>query len=173
MRRPSLAPALPGNGGDYPGICWNAQHGHRAVPGLAEAVLPEGQCRAQGGFPSTFPRGISPTAHEATPPFPFAVKFRVVSLDKDLTPSNQKVRAGLGRGELTRAPCSVPASRGRGVGVTFALGNAAPASSARGAAPGAGMPCARDAAGSGGRKQRARVTQECAHASSQLGMQPW
>ncbi|NWT13337.1 A2ML1 protein, partial [Vireo altiloquus] len=27
------------------------------------------------------------------------VKFRVVSLNKDLTPSNQKVRAGLGRGE--------------------------------------------------------------------------
>ncbi|NXQ37577.1 A2ML1 protein, partial [Alaudala cheleensis] len=27
------------------------------------------------------------------------VKFRVVSLDKDLTPSNHKVRAGLGRGE--------------------------------------------------------------------------
>lgn len=45
---------------------------------------------------------------EATPPspFPFPVKFRVVSLDKDLTPSNQKVRAGLGRGEVTRAPCT-------------------------------------------------------------------
>lgn len=119
----------------YPGM---PSTGPWQCQGSLEAVLLEGQCRAQGGFPSIFSWGISLPVDEAAPPFPFpfAVKFRIASLDKDLTPSNQKVRAGLGRGEVTRAPCSVPASRGRDVGVTFPLGNAAPASSAQGAAPG-------------------------------------
>ena len=103
---------------------------------------------------------------EATPPspLPFPVKFRVVSLDKDLTPSNQKVRAGLGRGEVPRAPCTVPAGRGRGVGVTFPLGNAALASPARGAAPGAGMPCAAQGC--------SRVGKEKAEGTCDTGMCP-
>lgn len=100
----------PGNGRDYPGLSWNAEHGHRAIPGLA------GGCAARGVdfHPPSHGEFFLPV-DEATPPspFPFAVKFRIVSLDKDLIPSNQKVRAGLGRGEVTRAPCSVPASRGR------------------------------------------------------------
>lgn len=111
---------------------------------------------------------------EATPPspFPFPVKFRVVSLDKDLTPSNQKVRAGLGRGEVTRAP-SQPAV-GEVWESPFPLGMLSRPALPRELPPGQGCPVPlRGAAESGRRKQRARVTRECAHASSQPGMQPW
>ena len=91
-----------------------------------EAVLLGGQCPTAGlsvDFHPPSPRG---TPLPADTPIPasllFPVKFRIVSLDKDFTPSNKKVRAGLGKGGGDRAPlhCSptVSASRERGVGVT-------------------------------------------------------
>lgn len=73
-----------------------------------EAVLFGGQCPTAGlrvDFHPPSPRGnpslqMHPFLHLH---LLFLVKFRVVSLDKDFTPSNKKVRTGLQKGGGNRA----------------------------------------------------------------------
>jgi len=135
-RRISLAPVLHRNRRAHAGMYWDPQHWPRAMPGHAgstggcAAWGAAPHCRAQGGFPSTFPMGKPPPCgctHRSLlhPRLLFPVKFRIVSLDKDFTPSNKKVRAGLGKGEATGFLCTALSqprhARERGVGVSQCL----------------------------------------------------
>lgn len=176
-RRLSLAPTLHGNRRAHPGMHWDLQRWPRAMPGHAGSAggcaawgaVPH--CRAQGGFPSTFPMGNPPpcgcTHHSLLHPrLLFPVKFRIVPLDKDFTPSNKKVRAGLGKGGGDRAPLHCPPLLQSRQAVrelwesasAFPLGNPAPASSAWClCSPGAGMPCVVHTGFSRLRKEKAEL----------------
>lgn len=150
--RLSLAPALLGSRRAHPGMHWDPQHGPRAVAGHTGCAA-WGQCPTAGRWVDFYPlpRGEPSSLWIRSllqPCLFFPVKFRVVSLDKDFAPSNEKVRAGLGKGRGDGPPLHCPptilASHGRGVGPASAFPprrNPAPASPAWVAA----LPRSRDA----------------------------
>lgn len=127
--RLSLAPALLGSRRAHPGMHWDPQHGPRAVAGHTGCAA-WGQCPTAGRWVDFYPlpRGEPSSLWIRSllqPCLFFPVKFRVVSLDKDFAPSNEKVRAGLGKGRGDGPPLHCPptilASHGRGVGPASAF----------------------------------------------------